>query len=60
MKKDHPARFLFDVITAIGPHVHYGLNHQLPKFYFNLENTCKYHDHGSEKPCYKTKLAFRF
>jgi hypothetical protein len=56
----HPAEFLSDVIKAIGPHVSFGIKTQRLKDYFNLDDTCKYHDHGSEKPCYKSKPAFRF
>jgi hypothetical protein len=56
----HPAEFLSDVIKAIGPNVSSGIKEQRLKDFFDLDDTCKYHDHGSKKPCYKTKPAFRF
>jgi hypothetical protein len=56
----HPAEFLSDVIKAIGPNVSSGIKAQDFEAYFDLKNTCEYHDHGPEKPCYKSKPAFRF
>jgi hypothetical protein len=58
--ESQPKQFLFDVVKAIGPKLDSGMNEQTYNQFFNLDDTCKYHDHGPDKPCYKTKPAFRF
>lgn len=53
-----PRIFLCDVLVHIGSHLENGVKEQEAREFFDLNNTCKYHDHGSDKPCYKTKPAF--
>lgn len=55
----HP-EFLLDVIAAMSTEMDRGVKVQNPKDYFDLSDTCKYRDHGSEKPCYDTKPALNF
>jgi hypothetical protein len=57
---EYPDRFLLDVLTEICPKLATGMKYQCVEKYFDLKDTCKYHDHGPDKPCYKTKSAFRF
>jgi hypothetical protein len=59
-KNDYPVDFLADVLKHVLPRLANGVSVRPLKQYFNLNETCQYHDHGSEKPCYKTKSAFRF
>jgi hypothetical protein len=55
----HPAQFLGDILKAIGPRLHKGIKGVDIKVWFDKVDNCKYHNHG-DKPCYKTKPAFRF
>jgi hypothetical protein len=57
---NHPPGFLSDTVKQISPRLQRGLPTQTPNVFFDANDTCKYHDHGPEKPCYKTKPAFRF
>ncbi|KAH4000213.1 hypothetical protein HBI26_197700 [Parastagonospora nodorum] len=56
----HPQQFLFDVIKVLSVNPESGIEGKTCSKFFNLDDTCKYHDHGPDKPCYKTKPAFRF
>jgi hypothetical protein len=56
----NPAEFLTDVVKPIGPKLKLGLECEPVDEYLDPNYTCKYHDHGPEKPCYKTKPAFSF
>ncbi|KAL6705589.1 hypothetical protein ACN47E_006536 [Coniothyrium glycines] len=51
--------FMVDVLARVGPLLADGLKLVGPRQYFNLADTCKYHDHGADKPCYKTKPPYR-
>ncbi|CAO2652617.1 Nn.00g009000.m01.CDS01 [Neocucurbitaria sp. VM-36] len=55
-----PRQFLCDVLIEIGPDLEKGVKRVNVEEFFDSSNTCKYHEHGSEKPCYKSKPAFRF
>jgi hypothetical protein len=55
-----PAEFFVDVLRLIGPQLEAGMKRVPVSKYLNSNDTCKYHDHGTEKPCYKTKPAFTF
>ncbi|KAJ4373347.1 hypothetical protein N0V83_003642 [Neocucurbitaria cava] len=55
-----PPQFLCDVLIQIGPALDKGVEEKSIPELFDLKDTCKYHDHGSDKPCYKTKPAFLF
>jgi hypothetical protein len=56
----HPAGFFADVVKTVGVTLEDGVRIQRPGDYFNLNDTCKYHAHGSEKLCYRKRPAFRF
>jgi hypothetical protein len=56
----HPDEFMLDVVRYISPKLATGIKQQSTREYFDLNDMCRYHDHGSDKPCYKTKPAFRF
>jgi hypothetical protein len=56
----YPADFLADALKHVLPKLAQGVTVQSPELYFNLNEICQYHDHESEKPCYKTEPAFRF
>ncbi|KAF1844384.1 uncharacterized protein K460DRAFT_357990 [Cucurbitaria berberidis CBS 394.84] len=55
-----PRQFLCDVLAKIGPNLETGIKEKDAGKFFDLNDTCKYHDHGSDKPCYKMKPAFNF
>jgi len=57
--KGHPPQFLEDALKAIGPNLHLGIKTKTAEAWFKIGEECKYHDHG-DKPCYRTKPAFRF
>lgn len=56
---DIPPEFFHDVVISIGPRLSSGIEQWNIEYLFRNEDLCKYHEHGSEKPCYKTKPAFR-
>ena len=51
--------FVMDVVRAIMPGLQEGIKRAHPTQWLDQVETCKYHDHG-DKPCYKTKPAFRY
>ena len=55
----HPPEFVMDVVRAVMPRLQEGIKRAHPAEWLDQLETCKYHDHG-DKPCYKTKPAFRF
>jgi len=57
---DQPKEFLHDVLVSIGPDLAEGVKRHYASRLPIDKDTCKYHDHGPDKPCYKTKPAFRF
>jgi hypothetical protein len=58
---DQPKEFLLDALRFIGPGLEAGIvGVEGIENLFDVNNTCNYHDHGLDKPCYKTKPAFRF
>jgi len=57
----HPKDFMRDILTKIAPKVAKGMGDSVTlSQYFATCNACKYHDHGPDKPCHKTKPAFCF
>jgi hypothetical protein len=56
----HHAVLFADVVKTLSVTLEYGVRSQGPRDYFNLNDTCKYHAHGSEKLCYRKRPAFRF
>ncbi|KAH7071665.1 hypothetical protein FB567DRAFT_455269, partial [Paraphoma chrysanthemicola] len=56
--ENQPQEFIIDVMSSIGLFLSNGIEGISLKEFFAGE-TCKYHDHGPDKPCYKTKPAFR-
>jgi hypothetical protein len=57
-KKDHPKEFLVDVLVEIAKDLAKGIKKKGVVGLLGKKDGCEYHDHGSEKPCYKTKPAF--
>jgi hypothetical protein len=57
--KGCPKEFLSHIIKEASLRFEAGAKVQSGSKYFDLNDTCKWHDHGSEKPCYKEKPAFR-
>ena len=56
---DQQMEFMQDIIKAIAPNLQDGIKCVRIQAWFKGLDGCKYHDHG-DKPCYKTKPAFRF
>jgi hypothetical protein len=54
-----PPEFFHDFVVSIGPKLSEGIRVQTIENIFYYKEFCKYHEHGSEKPCYRTKPAFR-
>jgi hypothetical protein len=52
--------FLTDVLKVLAPNVLHGVKATNTATFFANRDTCKYHEHGPDKPCYKKKPAFRF
>ncbi|KAF2034089.1 hypothetical protein EK21DRAFT_97854 [Setomelanomma holmii] len=55
-----PTAFAHDIIIDIGallPRLQEDVS--IPDFFAKVD-TCKYHDHGPDKPCYKTKPTFGY
>lgn len=55
-----PIGFLQDVLKHIYPKLMVPIPGRAMKEHFGSMDQCKYHNHGTEKPCYKTKPGFRF
>jgi hypothetical protein len=51
---------LLDLLDIVGLIFKDGVNRIGYAEYFAGIDTCKYHDHGPDKLCYKSKPAFRF
>lgn len=49
----HPQEFLQDVLIEIGPKLEEGIGNVPGKVFFKGINTCKYHDHGPDKPGFR-------
>ncbi|KAF2034088.1 hypothetical protein EK21DRAFT_85879 [Setomelanomma holmii] len=52
---DFPRQILLEIL----PRLEDGIPFRTQLEFLDLDSTCKYHDHGPDKPCYKTKPAFR-
>ncbi|KAF2124706.1 hypothetical protein P153DRAFT_301489 [Dothidotthia symphoricarpi CBS 119687] len=57
--KEMSAAFSRDIIRCVGSFLGPGLELQSLGEAFDSKDTCKYHDHGPDKPCYKTRPAFQ-
>lgn len=51
--------FMRDVVLYIAPRLAEGLKQRSITEYLESVDICKYHGHGSERSCYRTKPAFR-
>jgi hypothetical protein len=51
------AQFFFDLAVAMNQVKKEGIRGVPP---FSKENTCLYHDHGDNSPCYKTVFLYRW
>jgi hypothetical protein len=58
--KSQDAQFVSDVLQALGLVIAKGLEKSTISQFFGSKGTCEYHDHGSDKPCYRTRPTFRF
>jgi hypothetical protein len=56
-KPSEQVALLNDVVIAMLSRLKAGIPRMTPLALFAGAHPCKYHDHGSDKPCYKTKLA---
>lgn len=54
----YPKDFFRDVTFNMGPYMSTGIRSMTIKDFFRGQDRCLYHDHGSEKPCYKTRPTF--
>jgi hypothetical protein len=59
-KNDQNLEFLTDVLKNVGPTLQKGLSCVTTQEFLDATKTCQYHDHGSDKPCYRIKPAFQF
>lgn len=57
---DLPMDFPTDVLKYIVPDLTSGVKNVHVCHFFKPDDTCKYHGHGLDKPCDKTKSGFRF
>lgn len=57
-KASCPTDFSYDVLNSLGPRLSNRVGTMKVSEFFRGADRCKYHDHGEEKPCYRTRPTF--